>query len=244
MKRFVLILSVFVVYVSSSLKVHAQIRSGTILFERKTNIIKKYPELSDFVNQFGMDKTVSDYFTLQFNDSISLYSPSNEIQTSEDMFGSFTENHSYLDNLNYKTRITQLDMGGEYFLFSEEIPKKQWKITDSKRKIADFTCRKAIWKKNDSTRIYAWFTEEIIPEIGPEGVTGLPGAILGLATENGSVVYFAQSVTVQSIDKSDIQFTYKKKKVMNLNELILKVNALLGEKEGKEKLDKELFYWR
>ena len=244
MKRIILISTVFIVCVCNSIHFHAQIHSGTILFERKTNVIKKYPELSDFVNEFGADKMVSDYFTLQFNDSISFYSPSNDIQTSEGMFNSFTENHSYLDNLNHKTRITQLDMGGEYFLLSDSISTKQWKITDSKRKIADFTCRKAIWKKNDSTRIYAWFTEEIIPEIGPEGVTGLPGAILGLATENGSVVYFAQSVTVQSIDKSDIQFTYKKKKVMNLNELILKVNALLGEKEGKEKLEKELFYWR
>ncbi len=244
MQRILLTLSFFVVCFSCFTNVYAQIHSGTILFERKTNIIKKYPELSDFVNEFGADKTVSDYFTLQFNDSISFYSPSNDIQTSEGMFNSFTENHSYLDNLNHKTRITQLDMGGEYFLFSEVIPKKQWKITDSKRKIADFKCRKAIWQKNDSTRIYAWFTEEIIPEIGPEGVTGLPGAILGLATENGSMVYFAQSVTVQPIDKSDINFSYKKKKVMQLNELIQKINALLGEKEGKEKLEKELFYWR
>jgi GLPGLI family protein len=244
MKQILFILVVFIFCVGTPMHVHTQIHSGTILFERKTNIIKKYPELSDFVNEFGADKTVSDYFTLQFNDSISFYGPSNDIQTSQGMFNSFTENHSYLDNLNHKTRITQLDMGGEYFLFSEVIPNKQWKITDSKRKIADFKCRKAIWQKNDSTRIYAWFTEEIIPEIGPEGVTGLPGAILGLATENGSVIYFAQSVTVQPIDKSDIQFAYKKKKVMQLNELIQKISTLLGEKEGKEKLEKELFYWR
>ncbi len=244
MERIILILTVFIVCVCNSIKVHAQIHSGTILFERKTNIIKKYPGFSDFVKDYGMDKTVSDYFTLQFNDSVAFYGPSNDIQSTGGMFSSFIENHSYLDNLNHRTRITQLDMGGEYFLLSDTISTKQWKITDSKRKIADFKCRKAIWQKNDTTRIYAWFTEEIIPEIGPEGVTGLPGAILGLATEDGSMVYFAQSVTVQPIDKSDINFSYKKKKVMKLNELILKVIALLGEKEGNEKLEKELFYWR
>jgi GLPGLI family protein len=31
--------------------------------------------------------------------------------------------------------------------------------------------------------------------IGPEGISGLPGAILGLAREDGSIVYFAKRYT-------------------------------------------------
>jgi GLPGLI family protein len=55
----------------------------------------------------------------------------------------------------------------------------------------EYECIKAIWQKNDSTRIYAWFSPMISASIGPEGISGLPGAILGLAREDGSVVYFA-----------------------------------------------------
>jgi GLPGLI family protein len=35
---------------------------------------------------------------------------------------------------------------------------------------------------------------ELVPSIGPEGFAGLPGAILGMATEDGSVIYFAKEV--------------------------------------------------
>ena len=52
-------------------------------------------------------------------------------------------------------------------------------------------------------------TPEIIPSIGPEGFDGLPGTILGLATEDGGVVYFAKIIEekFQNIDEitSDIK---------------------------------------
>lgn len=63
--------------------------------------------------------------------------------------------------------------------------------------------------KNDSTKIYAWYTDQLIPSTGPETFNGLPGTILGLATEDGGVVYFAKIIEekFQNIDEitSDIK---------------------------------------
>ena len=85
-------------------------------------------------------------------------------------------------------------MWGEKLNVDDPLYQRTWKITDSKRMICGHLCRKAIRKANDSTRIYAWYTDDIVPEVGPESFIGLPGAILGVATEDGGVVYFAKRI--------------------------------------------------
>ena len=86
-------------------------------------------------------------------------------------------------------------------------------MTSSKRKIAGYECRRVIWKKNDSTRIHAWYSQELVPAVGPESFGGLPGTILGLATEDGGVVYFAKSVEVGVKDIESHIPDYPAKKV-------------------------------
>ena len=88
---------------------------------------------------------------------------------------------------------------------------REWKITERKRDIAGYSCRRAIWEKNDSTNIYAWFTNQIIPSTGPETFNGLPGTILGLATEDGGVVYFAKTVQEKYSDLEELSPKIKKK---------------------------------
>jgi GLPGLI family protein len=66
---------------------------------------------------------------------------------------------------------------------------------------------------NDSTRIYAWFSVDIVPSIGPEGFEGLPGAILGLATEDGSVIYFAKEVKAMDPPAGILKYEDKGKDV-------------------------------
>ena len=103
---------------------------------------------------------------------------------------------------------------------------RAWKITERKRNIAGYSCRRAIWNKNDSTRIYAWYTDQLIPSTGPETFNGLPGTILGLATEDGGVVYFAKLV---------------QEKYQNVDELIsdIKIKNFSTEKELKDELIKK-----
>ncbi|RME18774.1 MAG: hypothetical protein D6799_02540, partial [Bacteroidetes bacterium] len=50
--------------------------------------------------------------------------------------------------------------------------------------------------ENDSSRIYAYISTQIAAPVGPESFCGLPGAVLGLATEDGGIVYFAKSVSL------------------------------------------------
>ena len=99
-------------------------------------------------------------------------------------------------------RVSIYNLFGDRKTVKDEIVKRTWKITERKRNIAGYSCRRAIWSKNDSTRIYAWYTDQITSSTGPETFNGLPGTILGLATEDGGVVYFAKIVNekYQNID--------------------------------------------
>ena len=119
---------------------------------------------------------------------------------------------------------------------------RQWKITESKRTLGSYECRKAIYQMNDSSRIYAWFSEDIVPSVGPETFRGLPGAILGLATEDGGVVYFAKKVEVLKPDFTKI--TPKAgKKVYTHQELKTKLEADFAKEPWGRGMVQELFMW-
>jgi GLPGLI family protein len=81
----------------------------------------------------------------------------------------------------------------------------------------------------DSSKIYAWFSNEILPSVGPEGFCGLPGAILGLATEDGGVIYFAKTVTFNEVKESALKINYKTKNMLTRDQFEEKMNQLLGD---------------
>ena len=112
-----------------------------------------------------------------------------------------------------------MDLWGNSAYIKDSMDQRQWKITESKRNISGYMCRKAVWEMNDSTRIYAWFSPDIVPSIGPEGFQGLPGAILGMATEDGGVVYFAKSIETVPLPAGVLNYDEKGKEVYNEEQL-------------------------
>jgi len=200
------LLAVITVTLVSSVS-FAQVTSGRIVFERKTNLQKKFAgdeRMKRFINKDTKSKV--EKFELIFNDTMSAFIP---IVSDEEEGGGWmsryltSQNHVYMD-LSKNEKLTILDFGGEDTYIKDAIEKKEWKVTESKRNIGGYDCRKAIWYMNDSTRIYAWFSVDIVPSIGPEGFGGLPGAILGLATEDGGVIYFAKEITLDKPDPTKL----------------------------------------
>lgn len=172
----------------------AQVSSGKITYERKTNLYKKFKgdDVKEWLRE--EDKNKVDVFELYFNDSLSLFKPQDS-ELREKMSWATDKNTVY-QNFNKGTRLTLKDLWGEKFYVEDSLWKRTWKITESKRNIAGYNCRKAIWQANDTTRIYVWYAEELMTGTGPESFSGLPGTILGMATEDGGVIYFAKTVEV------------------------------------------------
>lgn len=229
---------------SVSVNGFSQIKAGRIVFERKTNIEKEFndsdndEEFKDFLkkNKFKIED-----FELFFNDTLSIFKP---IITDEvDELSWATSRNTVLQNTASNQQTLELSMWGQILLVKDSIQTKQWLITDSKRVIGNYECRKAIWQKNDSTRIYAWYSSEILANAGPEGFNGLPGTILGLATEDGGVIYFAKSVEVLNPKETDFKVDIKRKKVFTLEELRTKLNEEYGKEDWGRKVIARVFRW-
>lgn len=232
-----LILGVLFISLTSVAQV---ITSGRIVFERKTNLEKKF---SDERMKEWLDgqKFKVDNFELIFNDTISIFRPveSNEAEK----FSWMTSKSTVLQNQRNNEKLFVLDVAGQQIFVKDSITPRTWKLTDSKRTIDKYRCRKAVYEKNDSTRLYAWYAIDIVPSIGPEGFGGLPGAILGLATEDGSIIYFAKSVEFNEPKADAYLVNTKKKEIFTPDSLKAKFEKEMGGSEWAKRMYDEMFRW-
>lgn len=217
--------------------IQSQIKSGKITYERKTNLYKKFKNNGDVKEWLKEeDKNKLDVFELYFNDSLSVFKPQ-ESDLVEKMSWSTNKNSVYQNRITNK-RLTIKTIWGERFLLEDTIRISKWKITENKRNVCGYQCRKAILNINDSTRLYAWFCTELDATIGPESLGGLPGVILGLATEDGGVIYFAKTV---EIIKPTLEVLLPKKSKEKLYKTA-ELKAQITKDFGKEKWGKMMLY--
>lgn len=90
----------------------------------------------------------------------------------------------------------------ENFLLLDSLHKINWKITADTRVIAGFECRKAVGILFDTVAVFAFYTDEIMVPGGPEGITGLPGMILGVGIPRLHTTWFATQVSLDAKLKS------------------------------------------
>jgi GLPGLI family protein len=226
----------------SFFEANSQIRSGVIQYERRINLLKRYPEMKMMLERRGGSTIKTDLFSLYFTDTSTFFVPALDVPQERGM-GWFTTTNSYQENLKTQQRLMKLDFLGNFLYVEDSIKSIPWKFTDNKRKIAGYNCRKAVWQKNDSTRIYAWYTEAIYPTCGPDGISGLPGAILGLATEDGSLVYFAQSIESKEINLDNLTPLFKRKKALSYIEFKQTVNDMISQNDRLKGLLRNLLWY-
>ena len=116
---------------------------------------------------------------------------------------------------NYKTKktIAQKPVYEETFLVEDNFSKIKWKITPDTRNIMGYECRKAVGILDDTVAVFAFYTDEIMIPGGPEGITGLPGMILGMGVPRLHTTWFATKVQVFDINMNVVVPEKKGKKV-------------------------------
>jgi GLPGLI family protein len=217
------------------------VREGKITYERRTNLWKIFDDqrMRDFVGE--KNKIKVEEFTLYFNDTSSLFSYVMPEQPDPQSF--LTMKNTVYNLFSKGQRFVYMDMMGNSMTIGDSLVKHTWKITDKTRKIAGYECTRVIWQKDDTTRIYAWYTTDIIATVGPENIQGLPGAVLGLATEDGSIVYFAKKVDVVTPTIEQIAQPKKKGKQYTQAELIADLTEKLKGQPYGERIITGMFYW-
>ena len=163
----------------------SQITSGKVTYIRKSNLQKIY-------NSENMQKIKIDTFQLAFNDSCSFFIPNN-IDLENQYYWAVSYN-SIFHKYN-RSATCLVSVNNELFNINLDVYFKNWKLTGRTREIAGYACLETIYEQKVSGKnLYAWFSPEIIPSGGPEGFGNLPGLILGIAFEDGSINYFADNI--------------------------------------------------
>lgn len=183
----------FVMLCTFSISAQTMMDSGKITFERRTNLEKRFAGQDTRGWMKGKLKEPKiDEFELLFTDSTAIFIPILP-EVPEEREWATMQNTTY-QNLNSDVLIQQFSFWGTQVLMKDTVETRDWIITGSSREIAGYNCRQAMWEANDSTRIYAWYADELMASVGPETFNGLPGVILGLGIEDGGVVYFAKKI--------------------------------------------------
>lgn len=204
----------------------AQITSGHVVYERKSNLYKKFkdPRIRDFIPEAM--KVKIDTFDLYFNDSLSFFGP--RINDLKDPMAMATIKNTVYQNIKAAKRQTIKDVWGENYILNDSLRLRTWKIIPGTKKVCGYECQKAMWQINDSSAIYAIYTNDISTGVGPESFVGLPGLILGVATADVSVVYLAKQVLLERVDIAKLTPKPIKGRTSTTPDLMKTVQAELG----------------
>lgn len=185
------------------------IKSAKITFEKKINQKQQLAGntwLSDDAKD-KMNKYRTSIWEYSFNDSTSIYKvkPKETIGDNNFFFIAGDNTNELFTDFSKKTRVIRKPINGEDFILKDTLPTLNWKIMHDVRKIAGYECRKAIAVINDTVSVIAFYTDEILLKGGPEGFTGLPGMVLGLAIPRYNTTWFATKIEAINVPIYAIQ---------------------------------------
>lgn len=119
-------------------------------------------------------------------------------------------NFILINDLQSKTTRDWVELLGKDYKINDDAPRYKWKILNEIKEVAGYICMKA--ETQDTLKdhvIHAWFATDIPVPGGPEGYYGLPGMILELNMNEGSVIITATKVNLEPTEEEG--FTLPKK---------------------------------
>lgn len=231
------------------IKVNAQqvfIPNGKITFEKKINMKRQMGSHIEFPDEImdRMQKYSSSEWELYFNQNTSLFKGKKKEGDANDSFFNFQSTNELYADYSGQKRILKKNIINDDYLLNDTIPTVRWKIMHDTRSIAGYECRKAIGRINDTIYVVAFYTDEILLKGGPEGFSGLPGMILGIAIPRLNTTWFATKVEAFTKDTNQILPPDKGKRVETEKDLAKVIELFSRYSYGKRKpedVKKDLF---
>ncbi len=204
---------------------HAAAQSGTVTYTHTISLdIELPPEMDQFMEQFKdmMPSSITNSYVMDFNETLSSMrlleeeeesakNPGVKTQSADralNMIFSFSPGSSgsggsgpqliaSVGNLDEGTRTNHYKFLTRDFLVTGELPELAWKLTGEEGMLLDRQVMKAT-ATMDTVSVEAWFAPEIPAPFGPDNYGGLPGLILMLSIDDGSKLYEATSITLDT----------------------------------------------
>jgi GLPGLI family protein len=215
MKRiFVILFLLFVLKLEAQVQFYSTVK---IEFEKTVNVHAYYKEVDEEWFSFIKDrwpKTVTAYYEFIGDTTKSIYKPGREVPIDpRSGFRPVADKNIVYTDFQKGISIAQKPVFEETFLVHDSLSKIKWKLTADTRTIAGFECRKAVGILDDSIAVFAFYTDELLINGGPEGIQGLPGMILGVGVPRLHATWFATKVEVMDVNMSAVKPATKGKKV-------------------------------
>ncbi len=190
---------------------------GRIEFEKKLNLYSQFNDDDSWTAEFKrrIPQFKVTYFDLYFNETKTLFKPGRENADNNRLWEQPAEANVVYSDLEKHSAVSQKAVFEKTFLVQDSTRTIQWKITDERRTIAGFDCRRANAVIMDSIYVVAFYTDEISTIGGPESFSGLPGMILGLAIPREHVTWFATKLYAVPVKETDLKIPTKGSKITN-----------------------------
>ncbi|HMX83663.1 MAG TPA: GLPGLI family protein [Saprospiraceae bacterium] len=202
----------------------AQGFEGEIVYERTyfwVNVNQHLPYLSEEEKDrmkltYGKKAGWSSKYKLWAKDNQTLYTY-DEDQPVESDWAWRQDEFVIFRDLNKRSTKQLIETLGRTYLIDEAATPPKWKILNEIKDVAGYICMKAeTYDSIKDQRIVAWFTDQIPVDGGPEMMFGLPGMILELNMNQGSVIITALSVKPMKLEKGlPLPKKWKGKKIEN-----------------------------
>jgi GLPGLI family protein len=195
MKKFIIHLIIIIPFITNSQTIEVKYRENRIVTQEYIN---KLPEEVKKValkkNYYNLNFNSKDGTSLYVNDSLTKNINTNneseekndredyvEIKIQKSQVTYKNAEKYYYKNLKENLMLFEFFNGDQLFNGKDSLQNWEWNITDEKKKIEGYLCKKATsnWLGYQFT---AWFTEDIAVNLGPEKFDGLPGLILYVGT--------------------------------------------------------------
>ncbi|HRB41165.1 MAG TPA: GLPGLI family protein [Bacteroidia bacterium] len=158
--------------------------------------------------------TMVNYYNFIGDTSKSIFQPGKEVPIDpRSFYQAVADKNIVFTDYKRGVSISQKPVFEETFLVEDSLLKIKWKLTSDLRTIAGYDCRKAVGILNDSVAIFAFYSDELLVNGGPEGIQGLPGMILGMGIPRLHTTWFATKVEVNDINLNKVIPATKGKKV-------------------------------
>ncbi|TAE38269.1 MAG: GLPGLI family protein [Runella slithyformis] len=184
---------------------------GMITYERRQYWTKVYEKLTFLTKDekerqkstWGNDDEWKVKMKLVFNANESVYTYLNETGESDDgTYNYRLDDFKLYRNFAQERKIDQIEMLGKTYVIEDSIQTPNWKILNEIKEVAGYVCMKATTEdKIKQQKITAWFSQDLALPFGPENYHGLPGVILELNIDNGTVIIEATKVELKDNTK-------------------------------------------
>jgi GLPGLI family protein len=187
-------------------------------YEKTTSVRQLMKDLQEGSSWYEQNKerypvSMLNYYEFIGDTTRSIYQPGKEVPIDPRVwYRPVGDKNIVYTDYQKKISISQKAVFEETFLVEDSLLKIKWKITGDLRNIAGYDCRKAVGVLNDSIAIFAFYTEELLVNGGPEGIQGLPGMILGMGIPRLHATWFATKVEVFDVKMSKVTPATKGKK--------------------------------